>query len=367
MEFLPDAVPLVVMTTTGSSDLSIELAPQNSVLGEPTADELSRAVSVVMPVLNEEQHLADAVQAVLSQEFDGEVELILALGPSTDQTDRIASDLADADPRVRLVMNPTGKTPSGLNAAIGIARFPVVVRVDGHCELPPDYLDQAVSTLQRTGADNVGGIMQAVGKSPWEAAVAVAMTSRLGVGGASFHVGGSEGETLTVYLGAFRATTLRAVGGYDDRFDRAQDWEMNYRIRKSGGRVWFNPAMSVTYRPRSTARALAKQYFQYGQWRREVMRRYPDTVSLRYAAAPTLVLGLAGGATVAAVGSAVKSRQLVALGLAAPIGYALLAAVGGWAISRGEDPLTRRRVPLALATMHVSWGIGFLTSRRKVK
>lgn len=319
-----------------------------------------------MPVLNEEQHLAEAVRAVLAQDFDGEVELILALGPSTDQTDRIASDLADSDSRIRLVMNPTGKTPSGLNAAIGIARFPVVVRVDGHCELPPDYLHQAVATLQRTGADNVGGMMKAVGKSPWERAVAIAMTSRLGVGGASFHVGGSEGESLTVYLGAFRATTLRAVGGYDDRFDRAQDWEMNYRIRKSGGRVWFNPAMSVTYRPRSTVRALARQYFQYGQWRRELMRRYPDTVSFRYAAPPTLVAGLASGLVVAAVGAARKSPQLAAVGLAAPIGYALLTVVGGQAIARNEDQQTRRRVPLALATMHVSWGVGFLMSRRKV-
>lgn len=318
-----------------------------------------------MPVLNEEDHLIDAVGAVLAQDFDGELEVVLALGPSTDDTDNVAKEIASRDVRVRLVSNPSGRTPAALNVALSVAQYGVVVRVDAHSELPPNYLQVALETLQRTGADNVGGVMNAVGVTDVEQAIAIAMKSKLGVGGASFHVGGEEGEALTVYLGAFRAETLRKVGGYDEHFDRAQDWELNHRIRQAGGTVWFNPEMAVTYRPRRNFKALASQYFQYGQWRREVMRTYPSTVSARYLAPPILVAGLGGGIALVFAGIASRSRKATLLGLAAPAGYAALVTLGGLVISRGAEPAVRRKVPVALATMHLAWGSGFLTSRNQ--
>ncbi len=324
------------------------------------------AVSVIMPVLNEEPYLAASVAAILDQDYPRQMEVILALGPSRDRTDDVAEQLVEQDPRVRTVANPTGKTPAGLNAALSVARAPVVVRVDGHCELPKDYISVAVETLERTGADNVGGIMAAVGQTPFESAVAVAMTSPLGVGGAAFHVGGVEGEAQTVYLGVFRASALERVNGYDERFDRAQDWEMNHRIRESGGLVWFNPAMSVTYRPRPTVKALARQYFEYGSWRREIMRRHDGTVEFRYLAPPAAVAAIATGTLLGLAGALRGSRALAAVGFAAPLGYVASVSIGGRLIGRAEPPSIRARVPIALATMHMAWGVGFLTSRRRI-
>ncbi|QBF47855.1 glycosyltransferase family 2 protein [Janibacter limosus] len=306
-----------------------------------------------MPVLNESRHLADSVAMVLDQDWPGELELVLALGPSSDATDEIAARLSAADPRVRTVPNPSGRTPEGLNAAIAASTGEIVARVDAHAEIPRDYLRDAVAVLEETGADNVGGIMDAVGVSALERAIACAMKSPLGVGGSRFHVGGTAGESDTVYLGVFRREALERVGGYDPHFARAQDWEMNHRIRTTGGRVWFTPDLVVTYRPRSSLSTLADQYFNYGRWRRVVARLHPGTANSRYLAPPTMVVG-----TVAAtlVGLAWRPAWLV------PVGYAAGVTLGGWAISKGEDPAVRVRVPVAIATMHWSWGLGFITS-----
>jgi len=323
----------------------------------PTGADLP-GVSVVVPVLDEERHLAGAVGRLLAQSYPGPLEVVLALGPSSDRTDEIAASLATDDPRVRLVRNPSGRTPAGLNAAVAAASFDIIVRVDGHALVPTDYVAVAVEVLQRTGADNVGGIMAAEGETTFERAVAVAMRSPLGVGSASFHTGGDEGPQPTVYLGAFRRAALERVGGYDEAMVRAQDWEMNYRIRQSGGLVWFTPRMPVTYRPRPNLRALSQQYFGYGRWRREIVRRHRDTVSARYLAAPVAVIGVVVG-TAAGLAS-IGGPPWLAIGWLAPVGYALLVTVGGLWISRGQPLGTRLRVPAVLATMHGSWGFGFL-------
>ncbi|MEO8555940.1 MAG: glycosyltransferase family 2 protein, partial [Actinomycetota bacterium] len=249
------------------------------------------SVSVIIPVLNEERHLEQAVRMILDQDYPGALEVVLALGPSQDRTDEVAQGLTVADPRVRTVLSPTGKTPNALNAAIGAARHEIVARVDGHAEIPADYLRVAISELVRADADNVGGVMDARGVTTFERAVAAAMRSKLGVGNARFHVGGEPGEAETVYLGVFRRSALQRVGGYDEHFARAQDWELNHRIRTTGGRVWFVPELKVTYRPRSTVRALARQYFLYGRWRRVVAHHHEGTISARYLAPPTMVLG----------------------------------------------------------------------------
>lgn len=314
-----------------------------------------------MPVLNEERHLAEAVHAILDQDWPGELEVVLALGPSNDATDAVAGQIVATDPRVLTVPNPTGRTAAGLNAAIARSSGDVIVRVDGHAMIPREYVRIAVETLERTGADNVGGIMAAQGVTPFEQAVARAMRSPLGVGGAAFHVGGEPGPALTVYLGCFRRSAIERVGGYDESFVRAQDWEMNHRIRASGGQVWFTPELRVTYRPRGSVKALAKQYFEYGRWRRQIVRRHEGTVSPRYLAPPAAVAGIAAGTVLGLAGTLTGSRPLRA-GWLAPAGYAVLATAGGLAIGRGLAADVRLRVPVALATMHLAWGTGFLTS-----
>ncbi|MFB7477199.1 glycosyltransferase family 2 protein [Kitasatospora sp. NPDC056184] len=321
------------------------------------AEELP-AVSVIMPVLNEERHLRTAVRHILEQDYAGPMEVVIALGPSTDRTDEIAAELTAEDPRVRTVRNPTGRTPAGLNAAIRGSRHPIVVRVDGHGLLTPGYITTAVRLLDEMEAANVGGIMHAEGETEWEHAVAAAMTSKIGVGNAAFHTGGLAGPADTVYLGVFRREVLERLGGYNEEFIRAQDWELNYRIRQDGGLVWFTPQLRVTYRPRPSVRALAKQYKDYGRWRRVVTRYHKGSVNLRYLAPPAAFLGVTLGLV---LGAAVHP-----VFLAAPGAY-LLGILGGALVEgRGLSPKAKALLPVALGTMHLSWGFGFLTSPRSL-
>ncbi|MBR8741730.1 glycosyltransferase family 2 protein [Nocardiopsis sp. MG754419] len=310
-------------------------------------------VSVVMPVLNEERHLAAAVEHVLAQEYPGELEVVLGVGPSGDRTREVADGLAAADPRVKVVDNPTGKTPAGLNAAIGAASHGIIARIDGHAMMPSDYLRVAVETLDETGADNVGGIMAAEGTTPWERAVAAAMTSKVGVGNARFHTGGEGGPADTVYLGVFRRSALERVGGYDEAFLRAQDWEMNHRIRTTGGTVWFQPRMRVSYRPRRNVSLLAKQYFHYGRWRRVVARQHKGTINLRYLAPPVAVAGIVAGLV---GGFLFWPLWLV------PAAYLAAITAASVPLTRGLGAAAWPLIPVALATMHMSWGVGFITS-----
>ena len=317
-------------------------------------------VAVIMPVLNEENYLRAAVQAILDQNYPGAMSIALAVGPSKDRTQQVADELASRDSRIVVVANPTGRTPDGLNAAIAATTQEIVVRVDAHCELSEKYIETAIETLNRTGADNVGGVMAAVGQTPFEESVAAAMRSRLGVGAAAFHTGGSEGPADSVYLGVFRRSALKRVGGYDPHFTRAQDWEMNFRIRQTGGTVWFNPALDVTYRPRPTFRKLAKQYFEYGLWRREVMRTHPETTSvksaLRYFVPPLAVVGTLAGLALGACG--------FTWAYILPAGYLAIEAVASCSLFRSA----KRGwfyVPMVLLTMHWSWGTGFIVSRSK--
>lgn len=324
-------------------------------------------VAVIMPVLNEENYLASSVKAILTQNYDGNIRIVLALGPSIDKTNEIATDLQTQDNRITCVQNPSGRTPDGLNAAIAATTESVIVRVDAHSELSANYLTTAVETLARTGADNVGGVMAAKGETLFEQAVATAMTSKLGVGAASFHVGGTEGPADTVYLGVFRRSALERIGGYDPSFTRAQDWEMNYRIRSTGGTVWFNPELQVTYRPRSSSRALMKQYFQYGQWRHKVMREHPDSArtmsALRYFAPPAAVLGILIGTIVGFIGINQQAFPLVLWGFLAPVGYFALVLLATFSLARKAGRATRY-LPWVLSLMQISWGIGFLTSSK---
>jgi succinoglycan biosynthesis protein ExoA len=323
-----------------------------------TAGDAAPLVSVVMPILNEERHLAEAVDAALGQSYEGPLEVVLALGPSHDDTDAIARDLAAADARIRLVDNPSGRTADGLNAAVAAGHGPVVVRVDGHGLLDVDYVRTAVETLERTGAANVGGLMAAEGTTPFERAVAAAMTSPIGVGASRFHTGGEPGPADTVYLGVFRREWLERVGGYDPQFVRAQDWEMNHRIREAGGLVWFTPDLRVRYRPRSSLRTLAKQYREYGRWRRVVSRTHTGTVNLRYLAAPVAVVGVVGGAVLGAL--------VTPWAFALPLGYAGVIVGGSVVVGRDLEAADRAWLPLVLATMHMCWGVGFLTSPRSL-
>lgn len=309
-----------------------------------------------MPVLNEAPYLENAVAAVLAQAYEGPIQVVLALGPSIDATNGIAASIAEKDPRVILVENPSGLTPAGLNLAIRAATSQIIVRVDGHTKLPVDYIRIAVEVLAETGAANVGGIMDAQGVTPFEEAVAAAMRSPLGVGSARFHTGGEAGPADSVYLGVFLKSVLEQVHGYDERFIRAQDWELNYRIRKSGGLVYFTPKLSVSYRPRPSVKALSRQYFEYGRWRRVVIRENHKTVNLRYLAPPVALLG----SVVGIIGAILVSVAFLSL----PVIY--LAFLATASLSIKVPGRARVLLPAVLLVMQMSWGWGFITSSKKL-
>jgi succinoglycan biosynthesis protein ExoA len=330
------------------------------------------AVSVVMPVLNEEKHLAESVAAVLGQEYPGGFELVLAIGPCKDRTEAIARDLAAADNRITVVPNPSGQIATAMNAAVKSARHDIITRIDAHSMLPDGYLQTAVRILAQTGAADVGGWMAAEGTTPFQQAVAWAMTSPFGVGAAANHTSGDAGPADTVYLGVYQRAAIEKVGGYDETMLIAEDWELNYRIRAAGGLIWFTPDLKVTYRPRATLGALAKQQFRYGRWRRVVARRYPETVNLRYLAPPVatalnaagLLLGAAG--LIGTLAGAAEPLPYLTLGFAIPAVYLVgVAAVTAW-FARAEPLGVRVRIPLVLASMHSCWGAGFLTSPRRL-
>ena len=318
---------------------------------------VSPAISVILPVLNEEPHLAESVDAILSQNYVGSFEIILALGPSRDQTNAIAEKLAARDSRIKLVMNPTGKTAAGLNLAIAASQNPVIVRVDGHAKIPNDYLSLAVSVLRESGAVNVGGVMAAEGVTKFEIAVSRAMRSPLGVGSSRFHTGGKAGEVDTVYLGAFRREAINAVGGFDERYTRAQDWELNHRLRKSGGKIYFDPRLQVTYRPRPNLIRLAKQYFQYGRWRRVVSRSHPGTVNLRYLAPP---LTLAGTLTSLILGLLLHPIFFLPAAV-----YGVFIVISAILIAKSIREFFS--LLAIIPTMHFAWGAGFITSTKVLR
>jgi glycosyltransferase involved in cell wall biosynthesis len=313
-------------------------------------------VSVILPILNEEPYLRDAVRSILSQDYHGKFEIVLAVGPSKDRTQEIAEELQRDDSRVIVVANPTGRTAAGLNAALNSAKGTVIVRVDGHAQIPSNYISIAVELLARTGAVNVGGMMAAVGVTTFEKSVAGAMRSPLGVGASRFHTGGEAGEVDTVYLGVFKKDALLAIGGFDERFTRAQDWELNFRLRENGGTIYFDPRLQVTYRPRSSVRALAKQYFEYGRWRRAVSRRHKGTINYRYLAPPVAFTGFLSSLV---MGSLIHSIFFLPAAI-----YLLFMAAASVVIARS---LSQYIYLLAvIPTMHFAWGAGFITSPRNL-
>jgi glycosyltransferase involved in cell wall biosynthesis len=323
----------------------------NELYGSP-----KREISVILPVLNEEKYLEDAVKAILSQEYDGKLEVILAIGPSHDKTAEIAQRLREGDSRVVIVENPSGRTAAGLNLAIAASSYPIIVRVDGHANISKNYCHLVSEILEKTGAVNVGGVMAAEGQTLFERSVARAMRSPLGVGASKFHTGGGAGEVDTVYLGAFRKEALHAIGGFDERFTRAQDWELNFRLRQAGGVIYFDPRLVVTYRPRSSVKALAKQYFEYGRWRRVVSRSHQGTINYRYLAPPF---------TVAATFLSLVLGWLVApLFFIPALIYSVFVLFASVAIGKSAGEVLC--LPTILLTMHISWGLGFLTSPKSL-
>ena len=310
---------------------------------------LSPLVSVVIPARNAADGLRYALPAILAQEYAGSIEIVVADGSDTEETNEL---IRQCFPTVQIVPNPERTISTGINRALARSTGEIVIRCDAYAVLPPHYVRRAVETLIRTGAHNVGGRQHTVGYTFMERAAALGQSILLGVGDAHYRLGGAEGPTDTVYLGVFRRHTLEAIGRFDPTLLRNEDYALNWQIRRTGGVVWYDPALVVTYRPRGSFRALARQYFDYGRWKCVVVWRYPRSVRVRQVAAPLLLLGLA----VSTVGAWIDMSLWAS---ALPLVYILLLL--GETVQVG----VRRRepaavlLPLVLIMMHLSWGAGF--------
>lgn len=311
------------------------------------------SVTVLMPVRNEQHHLAKSVESVLAQKYSGKLEIILAIGPSVDQTDRVAYELAQKHPAISIIQNPKGLTTVGLNLALAKATGDVIVRVDAHSELADNYIARGVEVLRQTGAVLVGGIMNAKGKTPLQKAVAFGYGSRFGLGGGSYHLGGKAGEAESAYLGIFDATALRKVSGYDENIIRGEDWDLAQRLKANGGKVWFDPELAVNYWPRANVKALAWQFYSTGVWRGELTRRSPTKASVRYFIPPIALLGMVIVSACTAFGLVDITFLIIPIAL-----YLLMLSVAS-GTAKLLGVVDRLMIFIALPVMHASWALGF--------
>lgn len=301
---------------------------------------------MIIPARGAADTVGAAIESALAQEPVDEV-VVAAADPATSQ-----AAAAVGSPRVRIVDNPEGSTPFGLNLALEASEGEVVVRCDAHSRLPAGYVRRALEVLEATGAVNVGGRQVPRGVTVFERAVAAAMASPFGAGDARYRIGGEPGSVDTVYLGVFQRAALESVGGFDETLLRNQDYELNWRLRRAGGVVWFDPGLAVDYRPRDSVGKLWRQYFAYGRWKWVVVRRHPESLRWRQVAAPLLVTGLAASALVA------PFVWRVAVGLPG-VYLATTLATGVVDSFRRKDPAVLGS-PVALWTMHIGWGLGFI-------
>jgi succinoglycan biosynthesis protein ExoA len=324
-------------------------------------DDAAVDISVLIPTLNEERYIEQAVAAMRRQRFDGRVEFVFADGRSSDRTREILESLAVEDPRIRVFENPNRTVSSGLNVALRHARGRYVARMDAHTEYPEDYLALGVARLRQGGTRWVSGPQVPVGHGPVSRAVATALSSPLGRGGS--RKWGTTGEGPAddyeldsgVFAGVWEHSTLLEYGGWDERWPRNSDSEMAGRFLGHGERLICVPAMGAAYVPRDSLRGLWRQYRDYGRYRFKTAGRHPHTLRRSHLLAPGIVL-----ATAASVWSPRPLRTAARAGVGVYV--ATLAAASVRASAGADRRLDALLVAPALAVMHYGHGVGALQS-----
>jgi len=308
-------------------------------------------VTIAMPCFNEEHYIEACVASVQAQDYPADrIEILVADGRSTDRTREVLADLAAADARIRLIDNPERLQAAGMNRIIAEARGDLIVRMDVHCEYAPSYVRSCVEVMQRTGADNVGGAQRARARSRFQKALCAALDSPLGVGGAAYRSPDKEGYVDTVFLGAFRRAVFEQVGIYDPCAITNEDAELNQRLLASGGRIYLSPDIEVYYYPRDSFRALARQYFKYGQGRARTLLKHRTLPTVR----PLVPFLLVVGGGILLVTSPVQPLT--------PAAFAAYAAVCALEAVRVGRKAGWSAVPIVwgiFPTLHVAHGLGF--------
>ncbi len=254
---------------------------------------ISPMVSIILPVRNEADYIERSLRAVLEQDYPGEMEILIADGMSTDDTRKIISTIAEQHPQqvIRILDNEGRIVPIGMNTALRQARGGVIIRVDGHCVIAPDYVRRCVDHIQKDHVDGVGGPMESIGETEMAQAIALGMSSRFGVGNSAFRtLSGKNMLADTAPFPAYTRAIIERTGFYDEELVRNQDDEYNYRIRKLGGRIMLAKDVRSTYFSRTSLWGLWRQYFQYGYWKVRVLQKHPLQMSLRQFIPPAFVV-----------------------------------------------------------------------------
>jgi succinoglycan biosynthesis protein ExoA len=310
-------------------------------------------VTILAPVLNEERYLAHFIESVLRCDYPKDrLELCLVDGCSQDRTREVIEQYAREHSWIRRFDNPKQTTASSLNLGLPQVRGEIVVRMDAHSLYPPDYVSLCVQKLLTSGAQNVGGRMEPMGVDYWTWCIAYATSNPFGVGDAKYRYSRIEQLVDTVYLGAWRTETLRGLGGFSEDVGVNEDYELNVRLRKTGGQVLYCPGITAQYHVRSSLGSLIRQYWKYGFSRVLTLRRHPNSLRWRQVAPPGVLLGL--------LASALVGLWSPGWGLILPAFYAtcslgssmLIAARQGWRYFPG--------LPVVFGVIHFSWGAGFL-------
>jgi len=311
-------------------------------------------VSVVVPMRNEERHIADCLESLLRQDYPPtRVEILVVDGMSEDRSREIVGEFVSRNPNIQLLDNPRWITPTAFNIGIRRATGDVICLASAHCRLENDYLSQCVNYLQLTEANNVGGMMRAMGENYVGEAIALVTSSPFGIGNSRFRYWQRERYVDTVFPGAYPRVVFDHIGLFDERLVRNQDYEFNYRLRRAGGRIFYTPAIRVLYHCRDSLVGLLKQYFQYGFWKAQVIIKHPRSIALRHLVPPIFVgtlvttglLGLASG----------QFRYLFALVV---LSYLMASLVFSMATARRKGWRYLPILPLTFACVHLAWGSG---------
>ncbi|MCB0210941.1 MAG: glycosyltransferase family 2 protein [Anaerolineae bacterium] len=312
-------------------------------------------ISVIIPIHNEVRAIETTLAAILTQhDLPGPLEVLAVDGNSTDGTRQVIMALQTRYSGLRLIDNPQQTTSAALNRGIRQAQGDYILRVDARTIIAPDYIRRCVELLDSTGAANVGGRMQPVGHNIVSRTVALSTTSRFGMGDSKFHYDAREQWVDTVYMGAFRREVFEQAGLFDEELIRNQDYELNIRIRKSGGKILLSPALVSFYTPRDSIPALWRQYFQYGRWKVRTLQKHPDSLRWRQAVPPLFVGAVLGSAVIGLLWRCVRWLFICLTGsylLANCVASTIAARRGGWSML----PL----LPIVFATIHFAWGLGF--------
>jgi glycosyltransferase involved in cell wall biosynthesis len=313
-------------------------------------------VSILIPVRNEAAYIERCLKAVIAQDYPREkIEILIADGMSDDGTREKLLPFLVSYPQISLVDNPENFVAPGLNRLILGSKGEILIRVDGHCVIAKDYVSRCVGHILERGVDGVGGPMRSIGEDLVSEVIALAMSSKFGVGGSAFRT--ETGKTRlvdTVPFPAYTREIVQKVGLYDEELVRNQDDEYNYRIRKSGGQILLAADVQSEYYTRGTLGKLWRQYFQYGFWKVRVLQKHPRQMSLRQFVPPLFVFAILAAV---AAGMFFTWGWIVLLGVVAAYGIAVM--VVSWQIARKKGWRFFVGLLLAFATIHISYGVGF--------